>query len=83
MVLGESLDEDPDPSTLRYSTFKITLWKVDQQEPPIILAEQKIEISKEVFVLKNKIHFTQDGKYIFLVFADVNRNLWRSITLDA
>lgn len=49
----------------------------------MILAEQKIEISKEVFVLKNKIHFTQDGKYIFLVFADANRNLWRSLTLDA
>ena len=51
-------DENLTTSTLRYSTFKITLWKVEGGEPSIILAEQKIEVTKEVNVLRNKIHFS-------------------------
>lgn len=49
----------------------------------MILAEQKVEITKEVYVLKNKMMFSQDGKYIFLVFVDSLRKLWKTIVLDS
>ena len=47
------------------------------------MGEQTIEVSREVFILKNKILFSQDGKHIFLIFVDYDRHLWRSITLDS
>ena len=75
--------DEVDPSTLRHSTFKVTLWKVEAGEPSIILGEQKIEVTKEVNVLKNKLHFSQDGKYIYLVLIDKDLRLWRSIVLDS
>jgi hypothetical protein len=68
---------------MHYTEYKISLWKVDPNEPAVILGEQRIEVSREVFVLKNKLCFSQDGRYIFLVFVDNDRNLWRSIALDA
>lgn len=56
---------------------------MDINEPPVILGEQRIEIQNEVYVLRNKMLFSQDGKFIFLVFADKNRQLWRAIALDS
>jgi hypothetical protein len=67
----------------KLSTFKITLWKLDANEPAFVLAEQRIEVSAEVYVLKNKLHFSQDGKHIFLVFLDEHRKMWQTVTLDA
>lgn len=51
-------NDEVDPRTLRHSTFKVTLWKVESGEPFILLDELKIEVSKEVFILKNKLHFS-------------------------
>ena len=76
--------ENVDQEVNGYSTFKITLWKVDPNEPAIILAEQKIEVTRDVYVLKNKIHFSQDGKYIYLVLLEKeSRSLWKTIVFDA
>ena len=77
------MNDEVDPRTLRHSTFKITLWKVESGEPSIILAEQKIEVTKEVNILKNKLHFSQDGKYLYLILIDQDLKLWKSVVLDA
>lgn len=63
----EFKDEEED---LKLTSFKVSLWKVDAGEPAFIMAEQRIEVSSEVYVLNNKMLFSQDGKYIFLVLVD-------------
>jgi hypothetical protein len=47
-----------DSPHIKHNTYKVTLWKVDQSEPAVILAEQKIEVSKDVNVLRNKLNFS-------------------------
>ena len=74
------LIENEDENVTR---LKITLWKVEINEPPVILGEQQIEIQNEVYVLRNKLLFSQDGKHIYLVFVDKHRFLWRAIALDS
>ena len=37
LIYGKN--DEVDPRTLRHSTFKVTLWKVESGEPSIILAE--------------------------------------------
>jgi hypothetical protein len=50
----------------------------------VILAEQKIEITRQVNILKNKLMVSQDGNFIFLVFVDSNTSkLWKTVVLDA
>lgn len=79
---NEDKNEDKDEDDNRTS-LKITLWKVDINEPPVILGEQRIEIQNKVNVLRNKMLFSQDGKYIYLIFVDNKRYLWRAIALDS
>jgi len=52
---GVVIEDSPD---IKHNTYKVTLWKVDQSEPAVILAEQKIEVSKDVNVLRNKLNFS-------------------------
>lgn len=75
----EFKDEEEDS---KLTSFKVSLWKVDAGEPAFIMAEQRIEVSSEVYVLNNKMLFSQDGKYIFLVLVDDQRKLWQTVTLD-
>jgi len=78
-ILNQLVEDEDDNLT----SLKITLWKVDINEPPVILGEQRIEIQNKVNVLRNKMLFSQDGKYIYLIFVDKNRYLWRAIALDS
>ena len=43
------------------TTYKISIWKVDSEESPLIIAEQMFQIDEDVYILGNKLNFSQDG----------------------
>jgi hypothetical protein len=67
------------------TTYKISIWKVDSEESPLIIAEQMFQIDEEVYILGNKLNFSQDGLFIFvtLIKGEKQRTLYKCLTFDA
>ena len=66
------------------TTYKISLWKVDLEEPSYIISSQILKVAKQTYILANKLNFSQDGKYIYLILVNgENSALWKCVTLDS
>lgn len=56
------------------STFKITIWKLmgkdgDSLGSNSVVSSVRFQISEPVKPLMNKLFFSQDGKYIFIILV--------------